>query len=64
MRSGQLFRAHNAASAAPLGTIEFALDFRKIGTSCRVDVGIAPYANLKNYRFVGADDSVRPAECS
>ena len=28
---------------------------------CRVDVGIDPYANLKNYRFVGADDPVRPA---
>ena len=56
MRSGQLFRAHNAASAAPLGTIEFALDFRKIGTSCRVDVVIDPYAEPKNFRNpVGAD---------
>ena len=26
-----------------------------------VDMGIDPYANLKNYRFVGADDPVRPA---
>ena len=46
MRSGQLFRAHNAASAAPLGTIEFALDFRIIRLCRRGDVGIAPYARL------------------
>ena len=65
MRSGQLFRAHNAASAAPLGTIEFALDFRKIGSICRGDVGIAPYAEPKNFRNpVGADDPVRPEEVS
>ena len=28
----------------PLGTIEFAVDFRKTGPYCRGDVGIAPYA--------------------
>ena len=65
MRSGQLFRAHNAASAAPLGTIEFALDFRKNGFYRRDDVGIIPYeppgrlpggflfaSGEKNFRFV------------
>ena len=31
------------AYIAPLGTIEFALDFRKNGSYCRGDVGIAPY---------------------
>ena len=46
MRSGQLFRAHNAASAAPLGTTGFALDFRKIGSICRGGVGIALYAKI------------------
>ena len=29
---------------SPQGKREFALDFRKIGVICRVDVGIAPYA--------------------
>ena len=32
------------AYIAPLGTIEFAEDFRKIGTVCRDDVGIVPYS--------------------
>ena len=27
----------------PVGTVEFAADFRKIGFVCRVDVGIDPY---------------------
>ena len=27
----------------PLGNYEFAADSRKIGTSCRADVGIGPY---------------------
>ena len=31
------------AHIAPLGIIEFALDFRKNGLYRRVDVGIAPY---------------------
>ena len=31
------------AYIAPLGTIEFAEDFRKIGITRRVDVGIDPY---------------------
>ena len=31
------------AHIAPLGTIEFALELRKIGFICRVDVGIDPY---------------------
>ena len=31
------------AHIAPLGTIEFALDFRKIGLYRQVDVGIDPY---------------------
>ena len=30
----------------PLGTIEFAEDFRKNGLHRRSDVGIAPYASL------------------
>ena len=37
----------------PLGTIEFAGDFRKIGFICRGDVGIAPYALFVNpHKFV------------
>ena len=32
------------AHIVPLGTIEFALELRKIGFICRVDVGIDPYA--------------------
>ena len=28
---------------APLGSCEFAKDYRKIGAFCRVDVGIDPY---------------------
>ena len=31
------------AHIAPLGSYEFAVDFRKISTFRRVDVGIAPY---------------------
>ena len=31
------------ASARPVGTNEFAGDFRKNGACCRVDVGIDPY---------------------
>ena len=34
----------------PLGTIEFALDFRKNGFYRRDDVGIIPYACMENYR--------------
>ena len=30
-------------SVGPLGSCEFAEDFRKIGASCRADVGIGPY---------------------
>ena len=36
-------RVGGDANIAPLGTIEFALDFRKNGAYCRVDVGIDPY---------------------
>ena len=30
----------------PLGSCEFAEDFRKIGAFCRADVGIGPYRPL------------------
>ena len=36
-------RVGGDAHIAPLGIIEFALDFRKNGLYRRVDVGIAPY---------------------
>ena len=51
------------AYIAPLGTIEFAEDFRKIGITCRVDVGIDPYEHPGSAReLVGADRVVRPYE--
>ena len=37
------------AYIAPLGTNGFAGDSRKIGSICRVDVGIAPYASFRNF---------------
>ena len=40
-------RVGGDAHIAPLGTTEFAENFRKISSICRGDVGIAPYANLK-----------------
>ena len=49
------------AYIAPLGTIEFAEDFRKIGITRRVDVGIDPYEHPGSARkLVGADRVVRP----
>ena len=33
----------------PLGSYEFAEDYRKIGAICRVDVGIAPYSISGSY---------------
>ncbi len=51
------------AYIAPLGTIEFAEDFRKIGITRRVDVGIDPYEHPGSARkLVGADRVVRPYE--
>ena len=37
------------AHIVPLGTIEFALELRKIGFICRVDVGIAPYEHYAGF---------------
>ena len=34
------------AHIGPLGSYEFAIDFRKNGAICRVDVGIDPYEAL------------------
>ena len=49
----------------PLGTFEFAGDFRKYSLYCRGDVGIAP-TNTPEVpkKLVGADASVRPWEVS
>ena len=33
----------------PLGSCEFAADFRKNGAICRVDVGIDPYGQIEKY---------------
>ena len=33
----------------PLGSYEFAEDYRKIGAICRVDVGIDPYSISGSY---------------
>ena len=38
------------AHIGPFGSYEFAEDFRKNGAFCRVDVGIAPYAKLEDFR--------------
>ena len=37
------------AHIVPLGTIEFALELRKIGFICRVDVGIVPYEHYAGF---------------
>ena len=37
------------AHIVPLGTIEFALELRKIGFICRVDVGIDPYEHYAGF---------------
>ena len=49
LRTSRRFVEGNA-HIAPWGIIEFALDFRKIGLYRRVDVGIAPYAQLQGFR--------------
>ncbi len=40
---------------SPQGKREFALDFRKIGVICRVDVGIAPTRLAEAERNTGAE---------
>ena len=45
----------------PLGSSEFAADFRKTGAFCRVDVGIDPYRVLRKFAAAPAD-SVRFSE--
>ena len=48
----------------PLGSCEFAEDFRKIGIFCRADVGIGPYKALrKNVTTHRAEQSSVPANC-
>ena len=39
------------AHIAPLGSYEFALDFRKNGSYCRGDVGIAPYEEGRSFTY-------------
>ena len=46
------------AYIAPLGTNGFAGDSRKIGSICRVDVGIDPYASFRNFGNSAKDSGI------
>ena len=46
------------AYIAPLGTNGFAGDSRKIGSICRVDVGIDPYASFRNFGNPAKDSGI------
>ena len=47
------------ANIGPLGSYEFAADFRKNGAICRGDVGIGPYKSLADCQNTGAGGQLR-----
>ena len=52
------------AHIGPLGSYEFAEDFRKNGAFCRADVGIGPYSVLrKSAAAQRAEQSPAPTNC-
>ena len=44
------------AHIGPLGSCEFAADYRKNGAICRADVGIGPYNQIGNYNMNSPED--------